>query len=80
VKGSGFDPEKDAMQRVNVIETAKKLNSTVEMGDDEFREMLKTLFPNLPSYHVNDIVKLVKKKERKERQIDRLTRLTGGLI
>ena len=25
LKGSGFDPEKDAMQRVNVLETARQL-------------------------------------------------------
>ena len=50
------------------------------MGDDDFRELLKKLFPELPSYHINDIVKLVKAKERKERQVDRLSRLTGGFI
>ena len=41
VKGSGFDPVRDSQITINVINTAKTLNSAVEMGDKEFRQLLK---------------------------------------
>ena len=65
VKGTGFDTRRDAVQKVNVIEIAKHLNTSVEMGDEEFRELLKGILPEMPSYHIDALVKIAKKNERK---------------
>ena len=80
MKGSGFDPKRDAKVNVNIIKVAKTLNDTVEMGDKEFRNLLKSIFPDLPGFHIDTIVKLAKAKERPEPMIDRLSRFTGGIM
>ena len=33
IKGSGFDPKRDAKVSVNIVDMAKQLNGTVEMSD-----------------------------------------------
>jgi len=44
-KGSGFDPKRDSKVNVNIIEMAKTLNAQVEMGEAEFRSLMKKMFP-----------------------------------
>ena len=50
------------------------------MGDDDFRSLLKSIFPDMPSYHIDALVKISKKKERGEGSIDRLSKLVGGFM
>lgn len=78
MKGTGFDPKKDSEQKVNIVKVAKKLHEFVEMADDDFRKLLRKLFPDVPSYHIDALIKIARKKDRKERQIDRITSLLGG--
>ena len=80
VKGSGFDPVRDSKTSINVIDTAKTLHSSVDMSDQEFRTLLKSIFPDMPGFHIDALVKLVKQKERPEKLVDRMTRLTGGIL
>ena len=47
------------------MEVAKNLNASVEMGDDDFRDLLKSVLPEMPSYHIDALVKIAKKGERK---------------
>ena len=61
VKGSGFDPKRDSIQKVNAIEIAKSLDSQVDMADDDFRNLLKSIFPEMPSYHIEAVIKIAKK-------------------
>ena len=78
-KGTGFDPKRDAKLTVNIIEVAKSLNNQVEMGESEFRELMKSVFPSVPSYHLSAIVRIVRKDGKESRQ-ERLARLVGGLL
>ena len=78
-KGTGFDPKRDAKLNVNIIELAKSLNSEVEMGEAEFRELLGKLFPQIPTYHISAIVRIVR-KDGKESRHERLSRLLGGVL
>ena len=80
IKGSSFDPARDAKVNVNVIKVAKSLNNTVEMSDKEFRAVLRNIFPDMPGFHIDAVVKLAKESERPERSIDRLSRLVGGIL
>ena len=64
VKGQGFDVQRDAIQKVNAIEVAKQLEGKVEMGDIEFRDLLKLIFPEMPSYHIEALVKVARKPKR----------------
>jgi hypothetical protein len=43
------------------------------------RELLKKLFPALPSYHINTVSRMVK-KGRKEGKLERLSRVSGGMF
>ena len=79
-KGTGFDPQRDTIQKVDAIQIAKNLQQKVEMGDSDFRDLLKSIFPEMPSYHIDALVKIAKKKERKEPVMDRLTRIAGGVM
>ena len=80
VKGSGFDPVRDSQLDINVIKTAKILNSEVEMSDKEFRKLLKKIFPDMPGFHIDALVAIAKEKERPTKLVDRITKLTGSLI
>ena len=63
-----------------MIEIAKSLESQVEMGDDDFRNLLKSIFKDMPSYHIDALVRIAKKDQRGEGSIDRLSKLVGGLM
>lgn len=78
-KGTGFDPKRDAKVNVNIIEMARALNSQVEMAEGEFRALMKKLFPNIPSYHITAVVRIVR-KDGKESRTERLSRLVGGVV
>ena len=80
VKGTGFDPKRDSMQKVNAIEIAKQLEGKVEMADEDFRDLLKSIFTEMPSYHIDALVKIAKKDQRREPNIDRLSKLIGGVM
>lgn len=80
VKGTGFDVQRDAIQKVNVIEIAKQLESAVEMADDDFRDLLKSIFPEMPSYHIDGLIKIAKKGQRKQNNVDRISKLVGGIM
>jgi len=45
LKKSGFDLTKDAIVSVNIVQMAKALDSSVDMGYGEFRDLLKQMFP-----------------------------------
>ena len=60
-KGTGFEPNRDSIQKVNAIEIAKNLEAKVEMGDSDFRDLLKSIFPEMPSYHIDALVKIAKR-------------------
>lgn len=79
-KGTGFDPQRDSLQKVNAIEIAKKLDNTIEMSDDDFRDLLKGIFPEMPSYHIDALIKITKKPQRKPNKIERLSKLVGGIM
>jgi len=49
------------------------------MGEGEFRDLLKAVFPGVPSYHIATVVRIVK-KAGKESRFERLTRITGGIM
>ena len=40
---------------------AKTLEATVEMADDDLRELLKGIFADMPSYHIDALVAIAKK-------------------
>lgn len=50
------------------------------MGDEEFRDLLKALFPNMPSYHIDALVTIAKKPVRRQNNIDRLSKMLGGVM
>ena len=78
-KGTGFDPKRDSKLTINIIDMAKTLNSQVDMGEAEFRELMKKLFPHVPTYHISAVVRIVK-KEGNESRHERLSRLLGGVL
>ena len=49
------------------------------MGEGEFRSLLKSLFPDVPSYHVRTVVRLVKQEGKKGR-FQTITERLGGVI
>ena len=59
-KGTGFNVKKDSIQKVNVVEVAKRLEQKVDMADEDLRDLLKALFPEMPSYHIDALVKIAK--------------------
>jgi len=66
-KGTGFDPKRDSKLTINIIEVAKALNSQVEMGEAEFRSLMKSVFPQVPSYHLAAVVRIVRKDGKESR-------------
>ena len=68
------------MQKVNAIEIARALHKNIDMGDEEFRDLLKALFPNMPSYHIDALVSIAKKPERRQNNIERLSKMLGGIM
>ena len=60
LKSQKFNPNKDAQIRINVLTIAQRLNEEVDMHEGEFRDLLKKMFSDIPSYHINTIVRLVK--------------------
>ena len=74
MKSGGFDPKKDAVVKIDLLKVAQKLNESVEMSDHDFRVMLKDIFDSVPTYHINQIVKVVK-KGNKEYRFERLSRM-----
>jgi hypothetical protein len=55
-----FNPVKDAVVRVDILKVAKKLNEEVQMSESEFRDLLKNLFSEVPSYHLSTVVRIVR--------------------
>ena len=49
------------------------------MHEGEFRELLKKMFSEVPSYHINTIVRLVK-SEGKQGRIDLISQRVGGIV
>lgn len=78
-KGTGFDPKRDSKVTINIIEVARALNAQVEMGESEFRGLMKAVFPNVPSYHLAAIVRIIRKNGKESRH-ERLARIVGGMI
>lgn len=79
-KGTGFNPSRDSIQKVNAIELAKSLESKIEMADEDFRDVLKSVFPEMPSYHIDALVAIAKKGERKPNTMDRVSKMVGGIM
>ena len=79
LKSQSFNPNKDSIVRVNVLTVAQKLNEEVEMHEGEFRDLLKKMFSDIPSYHINTIVRLVKSGGKKNRMTVINDRV-GGII
>ena len=50
------------------------------MNDNDFRDLMKRIFPEMPSYHIDGVIKIAKKGERKETTVDRLSKLVGGIM
>lgn len=51
-RGYQFDPEKDGRLNCNVLDIAKKLDQEIDMSEGEFRDLLKKMFSEIPSYHI----------------------------
>mmetsp|Transcript_4366 Transcript_4366/g.7373 ORF Transcript_4366/g.7373 Transcript_4366/m.7373 type:complete len:396 (-) Transcript_4366:46-1233(-) len=60
LQGQQFDPNRDAQVRVDIMRVAKKLNEQVQMSEGEFRDLIKGLFGEVPTQHVNQIVRLTR--------------------
>ena len=63
-----------------MVDIAKSLESKVEMADDDLRDLLKALFPKMPSYHIDALVAIAKQPKRKPNNIDRLSKMLGGIM
>lgn len=63
--------------KVNLLSVAQKLNDQVQMGEGEFRSLMKALFPDVPSYHINTVVRLTKSEGKKGR-FSTITDRLGG--
>ena len=60
LRGQGFNPNRDAIMKVNILTIAQRLNDQVEMSEGEFRDLLKALFPDVPSYHTSAVTRIVR--------------------
>jgi len=60
LKDQQFNPNKDAQVRINLLSVAKKLDESIDMSEGEFRDLLKAMFKDVPSYHLATVVRLVK--------------------
>lgn len=79
LRGQKFNPNKDAQVKVNILTVAQRLNEQVEMSEGEFRDLLKGLFPEVPSYHLKAVARIVSSKGRKTRMSIISERLGGAL-
>ena len=61
LKAEKFNPNKDGIIKVNIMKVAERLNEQVEMHEGEFRDLLGSLFPEIPSYHIGTVVRLSRK-------------------
>ena len=50
------------------------------MGDDDFRNVLTSIFPEMPSYHIDALVSIAKKNERKPNNLSRISKMIGGVM
>ena len=64
LRSSGFNPQKDSVVKIDLIQVAKKLNESVDMSEHEFRLLLTKVFENVPSYHIKSIVRSVRKGDK----------------
>ena len=79
LRGQKFDPNRDAQVRINILDIARRLNEEVEMGEKDFRNLLKTLFPDVPSYHLRTIARMIRQGGRKYRT-DVISERVGGFL
>lgn len=77
-KGLGFDVSRDSEIKVDILQMCKTLDSQVEMSEHELRMLMKSLFPTVPSYHINAVSRMAKKGKRESR-MDGLVRRSGGI-
>jgi hypothetical protein len=78
-KGEGFDIKKDSKVPADLLHMCKTLNSKVEMTEHELRSLMKDLFPDVPSYHINAVTRLAK-QDGKESRLEGLLRRSGGIV
>ena len=45
---------------MNLLTVAKKLDETIEMSESEFRSLLKSMFSDVPSYHISAVARVVR--------------------
>lgn len=77
LKEDQFNPNKDAQVRVNLLSVAKKLDDGIEMSEKEFRDLMKSMFSDVPSYHLASVVRLVRQGDKKKRLTVLSERLEG---
>ena len=78
LKDQQFNPNKDAQVKVNLLQVAKKLDASIEMSEGEFRDLLKAMFSEVPSYHIATVVRLVRQTQRKRLSV--LSERLDGII
>jgi hypothetical protein len=61
------------------VSVATKLDESIEMSEGEFRDLLKSMFSDVPSYHLNTVVRLVRQGDKKKR-LDVLSKRLGGIM
>lgn len=79
LRGQQFNAARDAIMKVNILAVAEKLNDEVDMLEAEFRDLLKKVFPDVPSSHIHSIVRTVRMKGKKKR-FDTLVERVGGIM
>jgi len=78
-RGAYFDAKRDAVVKTNILTLAERLHGEVEMHDSEFRDLLKKLFPELPTAHIHSVVRTVKQGKKPKRFGVILDRVGGVL-
>lgn len=79
LRSQKFNPQKDAEIRINMLDVAKKLDESIDMSEGEFRDLLKNMFSDVPSYHISTVVRLVKRGDKKSR-LNELSEKVGGIM
>ena len=79
LQGQKFNPNRDAIMKVNILTVAQRLNDQVEMSEGEFRSLLKALFPDMPSYHTSAVARIVRAGGQKSRLREIAGRLGGAV-
>ena len=77
-KGMGFDVSRDSEIKVDILQMCRTLESKVEMSEHELRMLMKSLFPSVPSYHINAVSRMAK-KGKQESRMEGLLRRSGGI-